>query len=186
MTEQAQAQKVENWVDMVDGSRKNFGVKGRLLSTTEIVENGFDITFHIVTGEQVNFNYRQEAPLPTLLAEMAAFGVASKVKASTAGSEIADLKTVITAKKEEIEEGTFSGRGATAGDDVSPATQLQTAYANVHGLDISNKEGLAKVNAIFAAFSKEEKSALYKIPAIKLEILKLKFAQAQAELEGVE
>lgn len=178
-------EKVINMVTMVDGTKRNFGERGRLLSSSEITKNGFSITFHVVTGEQVTFTYSQEADLPEIVAEMAAFGVAAKVKAATAGTETKDLVTVITAKKSEIEDGIFSTRGA-AGEIVTPLNQLQTAYAIANGIDVSGKDGIAQVNAVFAELSKEDKSALYKVPAIKLELAKLRLQAAQAELEGVE
>lgn len=174
-------EKVINMVTMADGSKLNFGKTGRLLSSTVIRENGFDITFHVVTGEQIHYSYNQEDAIPELIAKFAAFGVASKVKASTAGSEVADLVTVITAKVQEIEEGIFSERTGS-GEITTPLTMLQQAYAVVNGVDVSGKEGIAQVNAVFAELSKEQKSALYKIPAIKLELAKLKLAAAQAAL----
>jgi len=186
MTETKQVkEKVVNFVTMADGTKRNFGERGKLLSSTEIKPNGFEIQFHVVTGEQVAYTYSQDTEIPSLLAEMAAFGVASKIKASTAGTEAADLVAVITAKKEEIEDGIFSTRG-TAGEIVTPLNQLQVAYATVNGIDTSTKEGIAQVNGIFAELSKEDKTALYKVPAIKLELLKLKLQAAEAELEGVE
>lgn len=185
MTEQATKEKVINMVTMQDGTSRNFGERGKLLSSQEVSTKGFSITFHIITGDQVSYEYVSEHEVPELLMEMACFGVSSKVKAATSGCSVDELKTVIQAKVEEIQEGIFTTRG-NLGESITPLTQVQTAYALVNGINVEEKEGIAQVNAVFAQLSKEEKSALYKDPKIKLELAKLRLLAAQEALEGAE
>ena len=179
MTE-VQAQK-SNLVTMVNGEVKNFGERGRLLSSSNITSKGIEITFHILNGEQVTFTH-EVAGLDELTAKAAAFGFESKAKASTAGVEVDKIKDVIEGKVAEFEAGVWSTRGG-AGESLAPLTQLQTAYAVVNKLDPATSEGIAKVNAIFSALSKEEKSALYADVSIKIELAKLKLNAALA-LQG--
>ena len=176
-------EKVVNMVAMADGSQRNFGERGKLLSTHEVNSHGFVITFHLVTGEQVVYSYTGELELPELLAEMAAFGVANKIKASTAGTKPEELLAVVTAKKEEIEAGNFVSRTG-GGEILSALSQLQTAYAIANEIDYTTREGIAAINAVFAQLSKEEVSAIRKDPKVKMAVLNLQRAKLEAELAG--
>ena len=178
MTEQAQEVKNQVVVTMENGEVKNFGERGRLLSSESITDEAVTVTFHIVDGTQVSYSH-PVAGLNDFTAQALAFGFATKVKASTAGVAIADIKAVIEAKLEEFKAGIWATRGS-AGESLTPLTQLQTAYANANGIDVNGNEGVAKVNAIFAAMTKEDKQALYGEKAIKIEIAKLKLAAAEA------
>ena len=176
MTE-IQSQK-SNLVTMKNGEVKNFGERGRLLSSSVISKEGIEITFHIITGEQVTFKH-EVAGLDELTAKAAAFGFESKAKASTAGVELDKIKDIIEGKIAEYKAGVWSTRGG-AGESLAPLTQLQTAYAVVNEINISTSEGIAKVNAIFSALSKEEKSALYSDIKIKIQLATLKLNAALA------
>ena len=163
-------------VEMENGEVKNFGERGRLLSSHVITDTAIEVTFHIVSGEQVSYKH-EVANLDSLTAEAAAFGFASKVKAATAGVAIEEIKSVIESKIAEFKAGIWATRGS-AGESLSPLSQIQTAYAEVNEIDVTSNEGVAKVNAIFAAFSKEEKSALYADKAIKVTLARLKYEAA--------
>lgn len=177
MSEQAQV-KEQTIVTMENGEVKNFGVSGRLLSSERITAEGIEITFHIVDGTQVTYTHAVEG-LDDFTAQATAFGFATKVKSATAGVAVVDIKAVIESKLEEFKAGIWATRGSN-GESLTPLTQLQTAYANANGIDIVGSEGVAKVNAIFAAMTKEDKQALYGEKAIKIEIAKLKLAAAEA------
>jgi hypothetical protein len=173
-----QVVKTPNIVTMQDGSVKNFGERGRLLSTSVIGEDSFSTTFHIVNGAQISYQFTGSI---ALLLEMAAFGFDAKVKASCAGVSVDGIEKVITDKVTEITAGNFVGR--STGELTSSLSQIQTAYAIVNDIDVSTSEGIAKVNAIFSAMSKEDKAGLYKVAKIQLELAKLKLAAAKAALE---
>lgn len=173
--------RVINNVTMTDGSVKNFGERGKLLSSQVVHENGFDLTFHLITGEQIEFKHETTADSLTL--EMAAFGAAAKVKAATAGTKQEDLAAVVSAKLEEFKQGLFVTRAA-GGEVSTPLSHIQTAYAIVNGIDTTTTEGVATVNAVFAALNKQQRSALYSNPKIKLELVKIQMAKAQADLEN--
>jgi hypothetical protein len=177
MIEQSQT-KEQILVTMQNGEVKNFGVNGRLLSSERITDEGIEITFHIVDGTQVTFCHYVKG-LDEFTAQALAFGFATKVKASTAGVPVVDIKAVIETKLEEFAAGIWVTRGSN-GESLTPLTQLQTAYANANGINVSASDGVAKVNAIFAAMTKEAKQALYREKAIKIEIAKLKLAAAEA------
>jgi hypothetical protein len=166
--------KEQTVVTMEDGQVKNFGVSGRLLSSERITETGVEVVFHIVDGTQVVYSHDVEG-LDDFTAQALAFGFSTKVKASTAGVKVEDIKSVIEGKLAEFEAGVWATRGSN-GESLTPLTQLQTAY----GIDVVGSEGIAKVNAIFAALTKEAKQALYGEKAIKIEIAKLKLAAAEA------
>lgn len=168
-------------VTMEDGELKNFGERGRLLSTSNYTDKGIEITFHVVTGEQVTFTHKVEG-LDELTAKAAAFGFESKAKAATAGVEPSKIKAIIEAKVSEFEAGIWATRGS-AGESLAPLTQIQTAYALVNDIDPSSSEGIAKVNAIFTTLTKEQKSALYADVKIKVELAKLKLQAAEALLK---
>jgi len=175
---QSAAVKAPNIVTMADGSAKNFGERGRLLSTSTIGEDSFSTTFHIVNGKQVSYQFTGSI---ALLLEMAAFGFEAKVKASCAGTPVDEIEAVISSKVEEVKQGNFVGR--STGEITASLSQIQTAYATVNGIDVSTSEVIAKVNAIFSAMSKEDKAGLYKIAKIQLELAKLKLAAAEAAIE---
>jgi hypothetical protein len=170
--------KEQTVVTMEDGQVKNFGVSGRLLSSERITETGVEVVFHIVDGTQVTYSHDVEG-LDDFTAQALAFGFSTKVKASTAGVKVEDIKSVIEGKLAEFQAGVWATRGSN-GESLTPLTQLQTAYANANGIDVVGSEGIAKVNAIFAALTKEAKQALYGEKAIKIEIAKLKLAAAEA------
>jgi hypothetical protein len=176
MTEQVQAK--ANLVTMENGEVKNFGERGRLLSSSSFDDKGLEVVFHIITGEQVTFKLEVEG-LDELVAKAAIFGFESKAKAATAGVEVAKIKEVIEGKVEEFNAGVWSTRGG-AGESLSPLTQIQTAYANANGIDPNTDAGIAKVNAVFAALTKEQKSALYAQAGIKVELAKLRLNAALA------
>ena len=165
-------------VTMENGEVKNFGERGRLLSSHVITEAGIELTFHIVDGTQVTYTHDVEG-LDSFTAEAAAFGFASKVKSATAGVPVEGIKDVIEAKLEEFSQGIWATRGSN-GESLSPLSQIQTAYAIANGIDHTSNEGVAKVNAVFAALTKEQKSELYSQKAIKIELAKLKLAAAEA------
>jgi hypothetical protein len=173
--------KAINLITMQDGTQKNFGNRGKLLSSEAVNETDFSVTFHISTGEQVVYNFKGDTKL---LLTMAAFGAASKVKSSCSGLKQEEIKSIIDAKLKEFDEGDFIGR--TTGELTQVLSQIQLAWATVNGIDTSTSEGVAKVNAIFTAMSKEDKSDLYKLPKIQIELAKLKLAAAQAALEESE
>ena len=176
MTEQVQAK--ANLVTMENGEVKNFGERGRLLSSSSFDDKGLEVVFHIITGEQVTFKLEVEG-LDELVAKAAIFGFESKAKAATAGVEVAKVKEVIEGKVEEFNAGVWSTRGG-AGESLSPLTQIQTAYANANDIDPNTDAGIAKVNAVFAALTKEQKSALYAQAGIKVELAKLRLNAALA------
>lgn len=165
-------------VEFENGETKNFGERGRLLSTVDFTAEGFDITFYVANGEMVTYNHKVKG-LDTLTARAAAFGFETKAKASTAGTELDGIKAVIVAKIEEFTQGIWTSR-ATTGEVLTALTQIQTAYAIVNGIDYNKDEGIAKVNAVFAALSKEDKSALYKDAKISVAIAQLKLDAAKA------
>jgi hypothetical protein len=165
-------------ITMQDGQIKNFGERGKLLSTQEVSEAGFAITFHVVTGEQSTYTFDGDM---ALLIEMAAFGAASKIKAATAGLENEKIKAIIDDKIAEFNLGDFNTRAG--GDSVVNLSQIQTAYAIVNSIDINTQEGINKVQAIFAALSKKEKSDLYKNVDIKLELATIQYEAAKLAKE---
>ena len=177
MTE-VKAEAKQNLVTMENGEVKNFGERGRLLSSSNFSDKGLEITFHIITGEQVTFSLEVEG-LDELVAKAAIFGFESKAKAATAGVEVAKVKEVIEGKVEEFTAGVWSTRGG-AGESLAPLTQLQTAYANANGIDPTTTDGIAKTNAIFSALTKEQRSALYAQASIKVELAKLRLNAALA------
>lgn len=185
VVETAVVEKVVNNVTMQDGSVKNFGAKGKLLSSQDVTTSGFALEFYVVTGEIVKYEHQFGNEISALTAEMAAFGAASKIKAATAGSEVADLVKVITDKVEEYKQGIFVSRSSN-GDNTSALTQIQTAYARVNGLNPEDQTDIAKVNAIFAALTKEEKSALYENIDIQIELAQIRLAAAQAAKAAME
>ena len=170
--------KEQTIVTMENGEVKNFGVSGRLLSSERVTAEAVEVTFHIVDSTQVTYSHPVEN-LNDFDAQVMAFGFATKVKASTAGVAVENIKAVIEGKLAEFTAGIWATRGSN-GESLTPLTQLQTAYANANGIDVVGSEGVAKVNAIFAALSKEDKQALYGEKAIKIEIAKLKLAAAEA------
>jgi hypothetical protein len=181
MIEQTQEQtKASNpiIVTMENGEVKNFGERGRLLSSSTITDKAIEITFHIITGEQVVFTYSVEG-LDGLLAKAAIFGFESKAKAATTGVDVAKIKEVIETKVQEFNAGIWSTRGG-AGESLAPLNQLQTAYAVVHNIDTSTDVGIAKIHTIFSTFSKEDKSALYSDVNIKIQLATLKLNAALA------
>ena len=174
MSEQTKQAKPHIIVTMADGSVKDFGERGKLLSTQETNETGFTLTFHVANGEQVQYVFNGDQ---TLLIEMAAFGAASKIKAATAGEPIDKITSVILSKVEEFNNGEFVSRNA--GEPVATLSQIQQAYANVNGIDTSTSVGQATVAAIFSAMSKEEKSSLYKNVDIAFELKSIQFEAAK-------
>lgn len=174
----ATSTKVQQFVTMVDGTTKNFGERGRLLSTSTVTEDSFSTVFHIVNGKQISYDFTGSIGL---LLEMAAFGFEAKVKASCAGVSVDNLEKVINDKVTEITAGNFVGR--STGEITSGLSQIQTAYATVNNIDISTSEGIVKVNAIFSAMTKEDRTGLYKVAKIQIELAKLKLAAAEAALE---
>lgn len=170
--------KVINLVTMNDGSQKNFGERNKLLSDSSTTETGFSIVFHVSNGEQVVYDFSGDT---SLLLEMAAFGAASKIKQAVTGEkDVNKLAALIKDKIEEFHQGSFVNR--VTGQLTTSLSQIQVAYARVHGIDITTTEGVAKVNAIFAAMTKEDKSALAQQGKIKLEIAKLRLEAAEAAL----
>lgn len=171
--------KVINIVQLIDGTSRNFGERTRLLSDKIINQNGFNIKFNLVTGHQFNYSFEITEDNKELLLEMAAFGVDAKVKASTAGVPLDKLQDLILSKLKDIENGNFVTRAS--GELTGGLTQLQQAYARVNGLDITKPEDVNKLQAIFAAYSKEEKTDLQKQRKIQIEIAKLRL-EALTEL----
>jgi hypothetical protein len=169
--------KVINLVAMADGSQKNFGGRGKLLSTETVNENDFSVVFHIANGEQAVYNFKGDTKL---LLAMAAFGASTKIKSACSGLKTEEIKAIVEAKIKEFDDGDFIGR--TTGDLTQVLSQIQLAWAIVNGIDASTSEGVAKVNAIFSAMSKEDKGNLYKLPKIQLELAKLKLAAAEAAI----
>lgn len=175
--------KVVNLVTLPSGKTKNFGEKGKLLSDTTYTHDengvitGFTLTFSTKTGTEHSFVSTNDM---NLLYQAAAFGFASKAKASTAGVAEEDLPKAIDAKIAEFNQGQFITR--TGGETTSAISQLQTAYAMVNGLGYNTSEDVIKLNAIFSAMSKEDKSALYKVPKIKLALAKIQLAAAESAL----
>lgn len=175
--------KVINLVTLPSGKTKNFGEKGKLLSDTVFthdengVVTGFTITFSTKAGTEHTFTSSDDI---SLLYQAAAFGFSSKAKASTAGVAEEDLAKVIEAKIAEFNQGQFVTR--TGGETTSAISQLQTAYAIVNGLGYETTEDVIKLNAMFSAMSKEEKSGLYKIPKIKLALARIQLAAAESAL----
>lgn len=173
--------KVVNLVTLTSGKVKNFGEKGKLLSETTFtkdengITNGFSITFATVEGTEHTYTFNGDM---NLLYDAAAFGFASKAKSATAGSNGEDLIKVINAKIEEFNNGLFVTR--TGGETTSAITQLQQAYAVVNGLGYESNEDVIKLNAIFSAMTKEDKSALYKVTKIKLALARINLAAAEA------
>jgi hypothetical protein len=172
-------------VTMTDGSVKNFGDRGRLLSTQVINAEGIEVVFHVVTGEQVTFKLPAAGVSPFIL-EAAAYGFASKAKNATSGTPVEQIAATIAARVAEYDKGVWVLRAAS-GESLVALSQTQTAYAMVHGIDPTSSEGIAKVNAIFAALTKEAKADLVKAPAIQVAIAKIRLAAAEAAaLEATE
>lgn len=165
-------------VTMQDGTTRNFGERGRLLSTHTVTDTSLNITFHIVTGEQVTFSHKVSG-LDEITAEAAVYGFSTKAKSATAGVAIENIKKTLEAKIEEFKKGVWATRGSV-GQSLSPLTQIQTAYAIVHEIDITKDSGIAEVNAAFASLTKEDRSALYQDKEIKKALAKLRYEAAQA------
>ena len=178
MTQEAQVKSKNLTVTMTDGSTKVFGEKGRLLSSHKVTDAGIEITFHIVTGDQITFKHKV-SNIDNFTAEAAAFGFMAKAKAATAGAKVEEIASVISSKVKEFESGVFATRSAS-GNKVTPLTQLATAYAVVNGLDPENLEDVAEVNAHFASLTKEEKSKLYDDVDIQVELAKIRLAIKQS------
>jgi len=177
------APKVVNMVQLADGTSKNFGKSMKLLSDEDVTETGFKVTFHIITGEQVVYE-STDTSATEFTRQQAAFGVSAKVKASCAGVAPKELFKVITDKVKDITEGNFASR--VTGEATQALSLIQTAYAAVNDIDVSTTEGVAKVNAIFLALSKEEKSALYSNPKIGVKLAQLRLEAAIAAAEKAE
>lgn len=171
--------KAINLVTMEDGSTKNFGERTKLLADHDVSDTSFKVTFHLSNGQQIVYNFEGDT---NLLLEMAAFGASSKIKQACTGEKEADgIAAIINTKIKEFQEGNFVTR--TTGQITTSLSQIQVAYARVNDIDVTNSDGVAKVNAIFAAMSKEDKSALYTVGKIKLELARLKLEAAEAALE---
>lgn len=166
-------------VSMSDGSVVSFGSRARLISDQTITATGFELVFNIITGVILRYTFDAGKEVPKLLLEMAAFGAASKAKASTAGASVNDIKEIIEAKIAEFEAGLFPTRGAAA---PAALTMYQEAYCKAEGWDIADLAIVTKVKALFADMSKEDKSTMMKSPAIRIQVNQIRLAQAQAEL----
>ena len=170
------AEKVVNNVKMADGSIRNFGVKGKLLSDREVIENSFTITFHVANGQQAVYSFSGDK---ALLLEMAAFGADAKIKAATAGQTLDEIVKTVNDKIAEFNKGEFNSR--SAGEQTALLTQLQQAYALVNGIDVSNEDGVNQVIAEFSKLSKDDAKELAKNPKIKVAMYKLKIQALEAE-----
>lgn len=165
-------------VTMENGEVKNFGTNGRLLSTQNVTDQGLEVVFHVVTGEQVTFNVPSEGTSAIIL-EAAAYGFAAKAKNATAGTPVDKIAEVVKAKVAEFERGVWVTRG-NVGESLVPLTQTATAYALVNGIDPYTTEGIAKTNAIFSALTKEEKANLAKDPKVQVAVAQLRLDAAIA------
>lgn len=171
-------------VTMEDGSLVSFGNRAKLVSDQEITDTGFTIIFKIISGKILRYTYTGEIALPKILLEMAAFGAAAKAKASTAGCKThEDILKVIELKIAEYQAGLFVSRasGTPAGLSV-----YQEAYAVVQGLNPESPEDILKVRDYFGALDKTARGALMADPKVKVEVAKIRFRQAKAELEAME
>lgn len=172
-------------VIMADGTVRNFGNRGRLLSTEKVSPNGIEVTFHVVTGEQVHFKLETQG-ISEFLLEAAAYGFANKAKNATASTKVEDIAKVIQARVDAYNKGVWTNR-APAGESSTSLTQTQTAYAMVKGIDHTTAEGISTVRAIFSALTAEDKANLQKDPQIQVALAELRLiaakelaAQAQA------
>jgi hypothetical protein len=141
-----------------------------------------EVTFHVVTGEQVVFNL-PAAGVSNLVLEAAAYGFAAKAKNATASTPVDKIAEVIKARVAEYEAGVWVTRG-NVGESLVALTQTQTAYALVNGIDPYSTDGIAKTNAIFSALTKEDKVSLLKDPKIQVAIAEIRLAAAKALVEA--
>lgn len=174
-----------NIVNMEDGSVVNFGTRAKLVSSQNIFENGFELIFSVLSGKVIKYRFTSETPISKLLAEMAAFGAASKAKSATAGAkDVTEIVSIINKKIEEFVNGSFVTRGASAASFV--LSLQQEAYADVEGLDKTKPEVVASVKDIFSKMETAERTAFMKRPEVRVAINKLRLAQSIAELAAME
>lgn len=176
-----------NIVKMEDGSIVSFGSRARLVSDQTITPTGFELIFNLISGKILKYSLDAGREVPKLLLEMAAFGAGAKAKASTAGAKDADeIEKIIVAKIAEFTADIFVTRGAAA---PAALTMYQEAYCKAYVIsnptenwDCEDASVITKVKSLFADMSKEDKTAMMKSPAIRIQVNQIRLAQAQAEL----
>ena len=152
---------------------------------TNTIINGFELIFSVLSGKVIKYRFTSETPISKLLAEMAAFGAASKAKSATAGAKSTDdVATIINSKIEEFVSGSFVTRGASAASLV--LSLQQEAYAVVNKLDQADSAVIASIKVKFSEMASTERNALIKTPAMRVAINEIRLAQAKAELAAME